>query len=138
MVTLSQNGSTSFTDPRISVSLSSGNGADNVTFAFNLSEYSCDLEGLYECQFQMENNFTTQFGNTSISFSGIPFNNILPIMYVLFRFCVHPYRHQRVLIVIEHKTHYPVRKIKSFISFVCRKRRLAGLGFLFVKIESYL
>nr|XP_022287334.1 uncharacterized protein LOC111100039 [Crassostrea virginica] len=74
MVTVSQDGSTSFTDPRISVSLSSGNGADNVTFAFNLSEYSCDLEGLYECQFQMENNFTTQFGNTSVSFSAPPSN----------------------------------------------------------------
>lgn len=44
--------------------------ADNITFSFEFREDDCDLGGLYECQFDMVEQFNTSFANMSVFVQG--------------------------------------------------------------------
>lgn len=65
----------STSDPRLNARISKTSRieeADNITFSFEFREDDCDLEGLYECQFDMVEQFNTSFANLSVLVQGIP------------------------------------------------------------------
>lgn len=63
----------STSDPRLNARISKASRieeADNITFSFEFREDDCDLEGLYECQFDMVEQFNTSFANLSVFVQG--------------------------------------------------------------------
>lgn len=77
--------------------------ADNITFSFEFREDDCDLEGLYECQFDMVEQFNTSFANLSVFVQGKLFLNYGFLVYYpmfIFELKFKPY-HYKVYIVFD-------------------------------------
>ncbi|XP_062578383.1 uncharacterized protein LOC134240295 [Saccostrea cucullata] len=76
LINVSQSGNIMSFDNRVNASLkrTTEMEADIVTFLFNFGENDCALTGMYECRFDMVDNFTLLYGNLSMKVQGMSKN----------------------------------------------------------------